>query len=323
MYTYTIIVDGYLPSGHASFEGVFGNSQLKLTPGYWFDWVVASSKITKDYRIENNGELTTDISVMVSGEITDFTSFDETDLSIAPWGYIDIKATQNIPEDAPPGLYEGWVDVFDESIGMSISSNQYTYLFVEKDLALMDGMANFGGSTKDWGQSIYHFDVTEGNTELNAEVNWDNVRNDMDLYLVDPNGKLADYSIAWRSTREEVSVKDPIPGKWMLYVEGFRIREEPQAFTGGINVLKMLVPSDQETGIYTGDVVVSGIGEKKIPVTVYVVERVEFTDDSCSILSDIGKGEYKLYRFTDTSRVRVQRAFWLHIGQKRVRISYI
>jgi subtilisin family serine protease len=382
--TYTAIVEGYLPSGFATFEGVFGNSQLKLTPRYWFDWVVGGSRISKDYRIENNGELTTDVSVMASGEITNFTNFDETDVSIAPWDYIDIKATQNIPEDALPGLYKGYIDVFDESIGMNISSKQYTSVFVEEDIALMDGMASFDGSTKDWGQSIYHFDVTDGNTELNAEINWDNGVNDIDLYLVDPNGYLADASIAWRSTHEEVSVEDPVPGKWTIYVEGFWIREELQEFTGEINALRMAVSpsswtgmveagesvnetisienvgdeemnvsvyatgdiapwmwfcpiptelgvylpstvvsippgetievsalidvsSDQKAGTYTGDIVISGIGKRKIQVTAYVIERIEFVNDVYMMTGDIGEGDYLLYRFSinDTKTLNV------------------
>jgi serine protease AprX len=387
--TYTVIVEGYLPSGYASFEGAFGNSQLKLVPSIpssmWYpDWVVAGSRITKDYRIENNADQTRDVSVMASGETTNFTSFDETDLSIAPWDYIDIKATQNIPEDTPPGLYEGYIDLFDESIGMNISSKQYTCIFVEEDIALIDGMTSFDGSTKDMGQLVYHFDVTDGNTELNAEINWDNEVNDIDLYLVDPNGYLADYSIAWRGTHEEVSVEDPVPGKWMLYVEGFRIREESQEFTGEINALKMAVspsswtgmlevggsinetilienigdekmnvsvyatgdiapwmwfcpiptelgvylpstvvsippgetievsalidvPSDQEAGTYTGEIVVSGIGKKKIEVTAYVIERIELVNDMYMRTDDIREGDYFLYRFSinDTKTLNV------------------
>jgi len=62
--------------------------------------------------------------------------------------------------------------------------------------------------------------VPEGADWLNVSIQWDNRYEDLDLFLINPYGKLVDWSVDTNvlSTEESVSIPYPQPGNWTILV---------------------------------------------------------------------------------------------------------
>jgi len=64
--------------------------------------------------------------------------------------------------------------------------------------------------------------VSSGTTRIAALLTWDNPQADLDLYMYDPNGQLADYSYTSYYGFEKVAYRNPTPGTWTFVVASYK-----------------------------------------------------------------------------------------------------
>jgi hypothetical protein len=91
----------------------------------------------------------------------------------------------------------------------------------------------------------FTFNVPAGATEVGAHIDWAETNYDMDLYLYDSTGRLADKSTNGDVNHEDVSVTgstDPMvptaglpAGEWQVEVRGWLVAA-PEPFTGTFKV---------------------------------------------------------------------------------------
>jgi hypothetical protein len=168
-----------------------------------------------------------------------------------------VKATVAMPGDSSAGTYFGGIRV---SNGTTVTT---VPLSVRVPVTLIEGrfgtfQGKLTGSTVEYfGGEFYFYDVTvpKGAESISAQVTWPNQGNLVNVYLVDPSGRVrdakggdlrtSDYSgppwvpaAALTRTAEQVVWADPAPGRWqiILWAPGFNGYGFSEPYRGVVTV---------------------------------------------------------------------------------------
>ena len=149
-----------------------------------------------------------------------------------------VTATVKVPNDYGAGTYFGGIRV---SNGASITtvpvSLRVPVTMIEGDFGLFQGRLT--GSTAEYsGGEFYFYDFTvpQGATSIDAQVTWPDQGNLINVYLIDPNGRMRDAKGGdlWSSDYADLTVPPealthmaeqvvwnaPEPGKWQVLIWG-------------------------------------------------------------------------------------------------------
>ncbi len=79
-----------------------------------------------------------------------------------------------------------------------------------------------------------YYNVNINSGHLNASVSWDNIANDLDMFVYDPSGNAVSSSTQTNTTEESVSISNPVAGTWTIGVYGYKVAGVQQ-FSGIVN----------------------------------------------------------------------------------------
>jgi hypothetical protein len=167
-----------------------------------------------------------------------------------------ITATVQVGRNANPGTYFGGIRVSNGSTTTTVPvSIRVPVTMIEGDFGIFNGQIT--GSTVEYfgGEfSFYDFTVPEGTTSVDAQVTWPDQGNLVNVYLVDPSGRvrdakggdlwMSDYSNgtapaeALTHTAEQVVWNAPEAGKWqvLIWAPGFSGNGFSEPFHGVITL---------------------------------------------------------------------------------------
>jgi subtilisin family serine protease len=171
-------------------------------------------------------------------------------LSLAPGETRQLAFRLRVPDGTPAGTHAGHLMVGTTAVPLS----------VVVPIALARGQGSFAGSFQhgyqgDWGNGdwIYHaLPVPEGARSLIASIQWPDVDNALEFYLIDPAG----ITVQGRSNSMDVMddgdsdvrggqivQANPQPGTWRLALHSFAFsgRGQPEPYTGNIELAGELV----------------------------------------------------------------------------------
>lgn len=172
----------------------------------------------------------------------------------------------------------------------------------------------FSGNVSNKEYYVYEFEINSSTTGFIISIDWDNWKNDLDLYLYDPNNTLVGCS-CWGSgiTHEEIRVSNPIVGRWVAKVYGWYV-DGSQNFIGKIerkflvdwpwfsvsfssqnNILISINTPANISGEYEGRIIVNN--DLIIPVLVEVARKFNLYLNSGEIYENISSYETRLYSF--------------------------
>ena len=164
-------------------------------------------------------------------------SLSRTKVSLAKGQSRQIKATVKVPGDYGAGTYFGGIRVGNGSTVTTVPvSLRVPVTLVEGDFGTFQGKLT-GSTIEYFGGEFYFYDVNvpQGASSIDAQVTWPDEGNLVNVYLVDPDGRVrdakggdlwsSDYSAspwvpaeALARTAEQVVWADPAPGRWQLIV---------------------------------------------------------------------------------------------------------
>ncbi len=124
----------------------------------------------------------------------------------------DFSSTMTVPEDAN-GYYTGEISLSEngEKLKIPISINVGNSVSYPGD---------FRGEIKNKEWKYYNTEINS--SQLNVSITWTNA-NDLDLFLMDPNGLTEASSTQTDSKEESVSIKNPEAGIWTIGVFGYNV----------------------------------------------------------------------------------------------------
>jgi len=132
------------------------------------------------------------------------------------------------PADEANGDYTGKLyvscgdDIIDIPISVSVSEN-------------VPYPGNFTDGVRNKAYGYYSMDVNSDNFVVN--ITWDNMNNDLDLFMFDPSGTIVASSTQSNSVYETIEITDPDAGMWTVGVFGYRV-DGIQQFTGIVSKIK-------------------------------------------------------------------------------------
>jgi hypothetical protein len=167
-----------------------------------------------------------------------------------------VTATVKVPNDYGAGTYFGGIRVNNGSSVTTIPvSLRVPVTMIEGDFGLFQGQLT-GSTVEYFGGEFYFYDFTvpEGATCVDAQVTWPDQGNLVNVYLIDPDGRMRDakggdlyspdYSDltvppeALTHTAEQVVWNAPEPGKWqvLIWAPGFSGYGFSEPFRGVISL---------------------------------------------------------------------------------------
>ena len=183
-------------------------------------------------------------------------SLSRTKVTIAKGHSRKITATVKVPNDYGAGTYFGGIRVSNgDSVTTVPVSLRVPVTMIEGDFGLFQGQLT-GSTVEYFGGEFYFYDFTvpEGATSVDAQVTWPDEGNLVNVYLIDPNGRMrdakggdlwsSDYSDltvpaeALTHTAEQVVWNAPEPGKWqvLIWAPGFSGNGFSEPFRGVISL---------------------------------------------------------------------------------------
>ena len=185
-------------------------------------------------------------------------SLSTTKVSIAKGQLRQIKATVKVPNDYGAGTYFGGIRVGNGSTVTTVPvSLRVPVTLIQGDFGTFQGKL-IGSTIEYFGGEFYFYDVTvpQGAASIDAQVTWPDPGNLVNVYLVDPSGRVrdakggdlwsSDYSDtpwvpaeALTHTAEQVVWADPAPGRWQLIVwaPGFSGNGFSEPYRGVVTVV--------------------------------------------------------------------------------------
>jgi hypothetical protein len=168
-----------------------------------------------------------------------------------------VRATVKVPGDYGAGTYFGGIRVSNGSTVTTVPvSLRVPVTMIEGDFGIFEGRLT-GSTVEYYGGEFYFYDFTvpDGAASLDAQVTWPNAGNLVNVYLVDPGGRVRDakgghlsqyeYSgppwvpaAALTRTAEQMVWADPAPGRWQVIVwaPGFSGNGFAEPFRGVISL---------------------------------------------------------------------------------------
>ena len=144
---------------------------------------------------------------------------------------VDVFATITPPENVN-GDYDGKVIItgatkLDQVIEIPVSVSVAEAIEIP---------GTYSGEVSNGEWKYFSFDLPDPNS-LNATLNWDNSVNDLDLFLLDADGKTVSSSTDQEGTSEYIGVKGLPRGRFTIAVYGYEIgTADTQGFSGKIEI---------------------------------------------------------------------------------------
>ncbi len=134
----------------------------------------------------------------------------------------------------------------------------------------------------------YVFSVPEGMDSFVASINWENAENDLDVFVFDPSGQRAGWSLGV-TNHEAVTINQPVGGDWRLDVYPFSMSDPEENFDISIEFMiarpwywvsysngEVLVdPTGVDPGFYYGKL---RSEEVMVPIAVAVAEDLKMSN---------------------------------------------
>jgi hypothetical protein len=185
-------------------------------------------------------------------------SLSATKLSIAKGRSRQVKATVKVPNDYGAGTYFGGIRVSNGSTVTTVPVSLHVPVtLIKGDSGGFQGKLT-GSTIEYFGGEFYFYDVDvpQGAASIDAQVTWPDQGNLVNVYLVDPSGRVrdakggdlvsSDYSAppwvpaeALTRTAEQVVWADPAPGKWqiIIWAPGFSGNGFSEPYRGVVTVV--------------------------------------------------------------------------------------
>lgn len=86
-----------------------------------------------------------------------------------------------------------------------------------------------GNFIGDDANNAWRYYIVDVNSDyLNTSIEWDNVHNDLDLFIFDPSGAATASSTRSDTVQEAVTIPDPVSGTWTIGIYGHSITDIQQ-----------------------------------------------------------------------------------------------
>lgn len=173
----------------------------------------------------------------------------------------------SVPWGAQAGTYLGEIDITSAGHTTTVPVSLVVPVAIRAGQGSFSGNLSHGyqGSFNNGDWRYYSFSVPGGSKNAMVTLNWPDANNAVELYLVDPNGDVAnakanDMDLLQRGSSavnaEQITVANPRSGRWQVVVHsfGFYGGSRPETFQGNITLGQTLVtPTQLELDMAPGD----------------------------------------------------------------------
>jgi serine protease AprX len=209
---------------------------IQVDDPLWFVGRVYQGNYVNTFTVYNNNDV--DVTVTItssSGDVGDWISLNDTNVSVPAHGSASFDATMNVATTIP-GTYYGNINVSDGSSDIVIPVSVNVIQRVKSDtIDYIEGDVDedFWYDTESFfygGDFVYYtLDVQPGITTLNLSLNWNNSNNDLDFLLLDPDGNTTVESATF-GVPEIITVDNPAAGNWMVMIQAWRLITFPETY---------------------------------------------------------------------------------------------
>jgi hypothetical protein len=254
-------------AGHDVWEQGAGRLDVKdaydaLTKGTIVDsqWIIGRVRpgsYTKAFTVINNNVSGKTVSITRStSDAGDWMTL-PANLTVPAGGTANFDAIMNVPGDAI-GVYNGSIRVNDgiEEIIIPVSVN---VIWGDTRIGDITGSVDEdSGGYLDCGDWVYYTLDVPVTTNLNLSLDWTDTRNDLDLWLFDPNGTLTNAS--FYDKPEMITVDNPSAGNWTVAINAWELQTAQETYTleiklGGSTLCGDVAPyPDCDRAVNMGDV---------------------------------------------------------------------
>ncbi|MDM7913271.1 MAG: S8 family serine peptidase, partial [Methanotrichaceae archaeon] len=199
----------YLPAGKGLYVGLDAGADrpqkklYALAPGDE-DW-------TTNFVFFADKEMK-DLEISVSGAVADWVAIQPLPKSIPANSQKPFGASVTVPEGTAPGVYNGAIEIQEQ--GESIFTLPVT-VEVAEPLVVEKGRGSQESALQGREWDYYYLDVPLGTNEIDARLSWKG-NSSLHLFLLSPTSEY--YSGNKKIHIEDVNLKDPPSGRWLLAV---------------------------------------------------------------------------------------------------------
>ena len=239
-YPYDIYEQG---SGRLDVKGAYDalTGGTLVNPSQWFAGVVYPGSYTATFTVTNNDATAVTMSLSRSNMADtqdkdggNWIMLNTTSFTVPAGASAAFNATMNVPGTAK-GAYKGKITVNNgvKDINIPVSVNVMQYVD-NTTVEVISGTVDEDYQILQLGDYIYYtLDVQQGVKNLNLTLNWTDPENNLDLWLVNPDGMLT--AVSWCGYPESISVHNPEAGRWTVVIHTFYLNTSPAIYTLTLN----------------------------------------------------------------------------------------